>query len=359
MSFNLTAGNPRAHRIRVYYEGSDTIYEGMALCYNQDTTTNWYGGSVTLGEPTATNTTAEGSHNEGKYIRVEKPATANLSYFAGVVAKGGWVGKIGPRPLDVYVPNGAIVPVRSYISSTAASNALAIQNGQYYLGNPAAGMGNGAARYVALAMETMDNSSAAGLCLAVLDPNMFLHQSYGSTKMIFATGGTVDVAANFINADSNQTSGEFTALFVRSNVDTAGGGDTALAIYGEANVNGVVAGSWCIGNRASLNLWGGTQTAVHIHALCAEIYEEGANLTGSTVISPLMLRTQIDATNPPAASSHYMITCRCDGADKPDGLLYAVSADAIGITTSDAGVSTHKIPINIAGTTHYIMVSDG
>jgi hypothetical protein len=58
MSFNLTAGNPRAHRIRVYYEGSNTITEGMSLCYNHDTTTNWFGGSQTAGTITASTTTA-------------------------------------------------------------------------------------------------------------------------------------------------------------------------------------------------------------------------------------------------------------------------------------------------------------
>ena len=43
---NLTAGNPVAHRVRVYYEGSNTIYEGMLLHYNHDTTTNCFVGSV-------------------------------------------------------------------------------------------------------------------------------------------------------------------------------------------------------------------------------------------------------------------------------------------------------------------------
>ena len=361
MSFNLTVGNPLAHRIRVYYEGSDTITEGMALCYNQDTTTNWFGGSVALstGVVTQTSTTAEGSQNEGKYIRVEKPATANLGWFAGVVAKGGWVGQAGPRALDVYVPNGAIVPVRSYVSSTAASNALAIMNGQYYLGNPTAGMGDGGARYVAVAMETVDRSSTAGLCLAKLDPNMFLSQSYGATKLIFATGGTVQTICNFINADSNQTSGEFVALFVRSNVDTAGSGDTGYAVYGEGNVNAVAAGSYCVGNRFALNLWGGTQTASVIAGLCAEIFESGANLTGSTTIAPLWLRTQIEATNPPAANTHYMIYINVDGADKPDGLLKAESLNAIGalasITNAPAlATGDVMIPVRLAGTTYYI-----
>ncbi len=128
MSFNLTAGNPRAHRVRVYFEnsGSATIYEGMPLCYNYDTTDNWFGGSVSLGVVSATGTTAEGSQNEGKYIRVELPADNNLMSFAGVVASGGWVGKADARVLDIYVPNGAIVPVRCDVDTTVGTTILAI-----------------------------------------------------------------------------------------------------------------------------------------------------------------------------------------------------------------------------------------
>ena len=71
---NLTAGNPLAHRVRVYYDGSSEIAEGMPVCYNYLTTDNWYGGSVAdTGEVTASETTAEGSHNKGKYLYVSNP----------------------------------------------------------------------------------------------------------------------------------------------------------------------------------------------------------------------------------------------------------------------------------------------
>jgi hypothetical protein len=328
----------------------------MPVCYEFNATTNWLGKS-SADLTVESTTTAEGYQNEGKFIRVEDPDSDNIMFFAGVVAGSGKSGKTGPCALDIYIPNGAIVPVRSYISSTTGVNALALMSGTQYLGNLNAGNSNGAGRFVAVAMETVDRSSTAGLCLAKLCPDQFLFQSCGSTKMKFATAGTIEVAANLINCVSSETTGTFTALFVRSEVATADSGDVALAVYGEANVTAVAAGSYCIGNRFSLNLWGGTQTAGHIHALCAEIYEEGANLTGTTYISPLFLRTQIDATNPPAANSHWMITCRCDGADKPDGLLVALSADAIKFAAQSSAAVSHTIPVRVAGTTYYIMVS--
>lgn len=363
VSFGTVVNIPKK-RVKFYNRESSavTIYEGMPVCYMFDTTTNILGWDKV--NSVKGTTTAAGYQNEGQFLIVETPYTDNLMWFAGVVANGGYCGKTvaatSYKWLDIYEPDGkSIVPVRSYISSTSGVNALAIMSDAQYLGNPNAGTSNGGGRYVAIAEETVNRSSVVGICLAKLCPDQFAFQSCGTTKMNFATAGTVEVAANLINVQCQNTTGTFTALFVRSEVATSDSGDVALAIYGEANVTGVAAGSYCIAMRGSLNLWGGTQTAVHIHALGAEIFESGANLTGTTVISPLFLRTQIDATNPPAANSHYMITCRCDGADKPDGLLYSVSADAIKFEAVSSGTTaSHHIPIRVAGTTYYILCED-
>lgn len=349
---------PALRKQRLYYTGTNTIYEGMPVCFDYDATTNVLGWDNDASQVIGT-TTDEGYQNEGKFLRVEDPVTANLPWFAGVVAAGGYVGKAGPKWVDVYAPNGAIVPIRTYVSSTVGVTAVAIMNGTQYFGNPTAGMGNGAAAYVALCEETVDRSATAGLCLAKLDPRLFVNQTAGTAKMNFATAGTVDLAANFVNVKSLQTAGTFTGFFVRSEVTNADSGDVALAVYGEANVLGVTAGSYQIGNRFALNLWGGTQTASVIAALAGEIYEEGANLTGSTVIAPLFLRTQIDATNPPAANTHYMMHFRVDGADKPDGLFIIGALNTIGAlaSISDAPALAPgdvMIPVRLNGTTYYI-----
>jgi hypothetical protein len=368
MSYKSVYGaNVNAMKKRVKYIGTSVIYEGMALCYDYNATANILGYDKGAGGhpecQTSPTTTAEGYQNEGKFLLVEDPATANLMWFAGVVAPGNWVGKTGTGSmwLDIYIPNGAIVPVLSYVSSTVGSTALCIQNAVNYLGKPAASTTNGAARYVAVAEETVDRSTTAGLCLARLDPNMFLYQCGASAKLNCATAGTtVDLAPNFINVSSAQTSGGFTALWVRAEVATAGNLDTSLAVYGEANVTGVCAAANCVANRFSLNLWGGTQTAGIITALAAEIYEQDANLTGSTVIAPLWLRTQIDATNAPAAGSHWMIYMNVDGADKPDGFFFAKSLDTIGAyaSTGDApalATGDIMIPVKINATTYYLV----
>jgi len=153
--------DPKAKRITVYYEGSDTIYEGMAVCYNQDTTTNWSG--VDRADGTESTTTTEGSQNEGRWIRVEKPATANLPFFAGVVAKGsGAIGSAGPALIDIYVPNGATVPVRGTESFTIGDRIYLAAADYEFTNVPQVG------GYCGVALETIDRSGTEGLLLAVL-----------------------------------------------------------------------------------------------------------------------------------------------------------------------------------------------
>jgi len=108
--------SPVAKRITVYFENadSDAIVEGMPLCYNHDTTTNWSNIDKSAAEGLATfdTSTPEGSQNEGKWIRVEVPSATNQRFFAGVVAKGSdGIGTSVASLVDIYVDNCALVPV--------------------------------------------------------------------------------------------------------------------------------------------------------------------------------------------------------------------------------------------------------
>lgn len=144
--------NPDAQVRPVNYEGTDTIYEGYVFCFNQDTTTNKSG--VNSG------VTAEGSQNEGKYWYAEKPATANLKFLAGVVKGTGWAGKAGPGVVDVYEPNGAIVPVRGSSSFTIGE--------KVYITSASYAVNNEGGVFVGYAMETIDRSTTNGLVLVQL-----------------------------------------------------------------------------------------------------------------------------------------------------------------------------------------------
>jgi len=145
---------------RVYYEGSNAIYEGMALCYNYDTTSNILGWDKANGVKGST--TADGNQNEGKFLRVEEPSVANSPFFAGVVAGPDKGGQTGPCWVNIYIPNGAIVPVWTDKSITAKDK-MYLEPGENTLVNDVQGI------YVGMSLETKDRSSTAGIVLAKLD----------------------------------------------------------------------------------------------------------------------------------------------------------------------------------------------
>jgi len=366
MSFNFTAGNPRAHRIRVYYEGSQTIQEGMPLCYNSDTTTNWFGGSQTAGTITATTTTAEGSQNEGKWIRVEDPASTNLPFFAGVVAAGSKkIGTTGPSIVDIFVPNGAIVPVRSSLSSTVNVTIFAIRPAVYTLTNPVYGGSTTSLRSVGLAMETVDRSSTNGLCLCKLDPNMFMIQGYGVSANYLDPGvgvTTGTVRPNNISLRTSQTGGAMQAWRIRSEANGAGsavGGvqfDTILSNTSQSGTSEVASFQFT---------WKSGATASAFANYVAEFKYENqdgtpADLQSGTLHANLRLVSNISSTTPPAANTVYWMTCNAEGADKPDGLLFVDGLTDVGgyVSTGDApalATGDVMIPVRLAGTTYYLV----
>lgn len=156
--------DPKAVRISVYYEGTSTVREGMPVCYNYDTTTNWTSVDKNGTAGTFDTSTAEGYQNEGKFIRVEDPTEFNLNWFAGEVAAGSpGIGVIGPCTLDIFVPNGAIVPIRTNANCVVGITSLGVGTAGTYFEQVT---GDGDPIPCAVAMETVDRSGTAGLVLA-------------------------------------------------------------------------------------------------------------------------------------------------------------------------------------------------
>jgi len=183
MSYSQFGTNANARRKRVKYEGTNTIYEGMALCYNYDATANILGYDKENSEKGAT--TAEGYQNEGKFMLVEEPSTANAFAFAGVVAGGSYAGLTGPRWIDIYVPNGAIVPVYTDKSITIKDK-LYLEDGENTAINDSADL-----PCIGVAVETVDRSSTAGIVLVKLNPVVAL----GQIQVTGATASTSDAPA--------------------------------------------------------------------------------------------------------------------------------------------------------------------
>ena len=198
----------QAVRKTVYYEGTSTVYGGMPVCYNYNTTDNWTGwGEATLAAvATEQGTTAEGEHNEGKFIRVEDPSASNLGWFAGVVCNDSInIGDAnGACTVEIFLANGAIVPVRCDIDTTTGVTVLSITSASQELGAIVAD-----SRPVALAMETETAlDGTAGITLAKLDPGMFSYNYGTSSSAYMVSTGTYPVNYQYVEFTSaTQTCG--------------------------------------------------------------------------------------------------------------------------------------------------------
>jgi hypothetical protein len=175
MLSNFGTNNQSLRKKRVWFEGTDTLREGMAFCYNHDTTNNHL--KYDKGNAQRGTTTAEGYQNEGKYWFVEAASTANMKFFAGVLAGKSHAGKTGPRHIDIYEPNGAIAVVWTDKSVTIGDIAYLEPTELTVINDATAG---GLA--VGVFMETVDRSSTAGLALCkIVHPDVMAALPAAST----------------------------------------------------------------------------------------------------------------------------------------------------------------------------------
>ena len=356
MSFNTSGGNPRAHRISVYFEGSTTIYEGAPMCYNYDTTDNWHGGSIALtpgsdcGAVTSTGTTAESGGNEGKYIRVERPADGNLIHFAGVVAKGSWTGTSGPKKIDIYVPNGAIVPVRCDVDTTTGTTVLCIAEGEEELGFS---NGIGTSRPVAIAMETeTDLDSTATTTLAKLDPNLFLYQTLDGTAMDLGSG----TGYGGVKVTTATTSLCWGPQFSFTNTGTGAGGFVGFRMEAHGAGTAIAGNVYALWAQSELDASGAT-TAGNIAGVWSKAYipSTAGTISGDVFAIQLSLGLNkaitgdaayilFDATTTSATTPDYLFKT------EPDAGSACYTAD----TTCGADDKLGVIKVNVVGTDMYI-----
>ena len=329
-----------------------TIYEGMPLCYEYSTTTNVLGWDKE--NSTEGTTTADGYQNEGKFLLVDLPEDDNLLYFAGVVAAGGWCGKEiaddGEQWLDIFIPNGAIVPVRCDVETTTGQTILSIRSDSQELESVSGGSGWN--RAVGIAMETDTGlDSAAGLTLCKLDPNLFIFQDASDGDGLEVSGGQGGMALNRINVVSDHTSGSFCALEVITESGVAES-SYGLAFMAKAVVTGAVTAITCgTGIRLAIN--GGTQTE-QLSALRVQLVENtGADVSTGGKYTVLNL-VNMFAENP-LANSHQWIYLENDGSYPPDNFIYAKQASDIPMV-SCTDDPEYGIPIIVGGTQYWIAV---
>ena len=355
--------DPKAKRISVYYtETSSTIYEGMPVCYAFDTTDNWtgYGPATDGAAATEQGTTAEGEHNEGKFIYVEDPDADNIHAFAGVVAGSSKVGQLGGQLIEIYIPNGAIVPVRTDQSCTVGRTILAVHTAEQHLTGPYETAG----RPVAVAWETdTAPASAAALVLAKLDPNLFICQKGDATNLLVDdqdTGNTLFL--NQINVEFASATGNVSALSVQSTCSAgAGSNGYGASLYVQGDLTGVAASHWnpfgCWANITS-----GTQTGTSLCVAEFGIYSSGAHLGAVSHLSVITLRNQVSSTNSPDGVHSLIRLVQDGGGDSADALFSIYTPETVGMVGCTDTVE-YGIPIILenagggpAAGTYYIMV---
>ena len=371
MSGIVTWGtDPVAKTITVYYTESSTIYEGMPVCYEFDATTNWMGvdGSKIDFTTTASTaslestTTAEGYANEGKFIRVEDPDADNLNAFAGVVAGAGLAGKTGPCALDIYIPNGAIVPVRTDLNCTVGRTVLAVESASQELTVPLAAAN---AIPVGVAWETVDRSSTSGICLAKLEPNMFIRQEGDASSLIMDDDATAAETVNHMNLYFAGTGGPKRGLYAVGEIAGAGHSlygmwkfRTYLNAAASSTVHGVCA-NLHIKDSGTLTRTSGTVNSALYVTVETEVTTTAPTLSGGDLCG-VSLEYYVDESTAAPANAFALYVHA--GTYNWDGLLWIRNAGDCGdaAMTGDHAFDTADkcIPVLIGnytgGTTYYI-----
>jgi len=357
MAFPQMGTNSVARKQRVYYEGTSTIYEGMPVCYNYDVTTNVLGyskSSAAIGT-----TTAEGYQNEGKFLRVEDVGNDGIMAFAGVVATDDYAGKTGPRWLDIYIPNGAIVPVRSGISTERWRTLLAICSGSDAFETP---VYDPMSAVCAIAVETVDRATVEGLCLAQLyHPAEFNKGSqindYESLVVGQGSTGQVQVFKDY--TETNQTGGSFSQHVWGTRL--AGNGSTGTygaCLCAETKIPAAndSYGSSCVAYICMTLDSGSTgATTAEVRGLRVRVAGAGT-LAADGDVAPLQLETNLTDAN----GFQFMIQFAAEGTALPDALFDAKSRASIAAyaSTGNAPVLATgdiMIPVFIAGTKYHLV----
>lgn len=139
---------------------TDTLKVGYAVCYNQDSVKDWEGNTATQHNLSRTAVAfADGSQDfNARFLEVEKPATANLPFFAGIVAEES-AGAVSGDIITILVPTQTcVVPIYADVSVTLA-DAMYIHDGDYDVNITAA-----SGTLIGAAVETIDRSGTAGKC---------------------------------------------------------------------------------------------------------------------------------------------------------------------------------------------------
>lgn len=374
VSMSSGAIDPIAVTKRVFWRPvtSTTVLKvGQPVCYNSDCVCDH---KERTSDPThlglTKDTYAEGEQEmTGRLFIVEEPLSANLSHLAGFVKSLGSLDGADGDMIEIFIPNGAIVPVRTDVNCTLDDTILGIRNGQ-----AEATIGE-YCRPVAIAKETKDRSSTAGLVWAkIVGSNMFQRQGEYSYRLTIEDECGGDVTMNQVFVTSNQTAGAVILLRLDAEMDGAGCYDSGiLMVRGKLNAaasGALQACSMGLDLEASAELYDGGIAADY--ANCVLRLAIGTTGTpdlstgsGSNRLCAISIGYHADESGG-APQEAWALAFNSGATYQWDGLFHSMNAGDIG-DSSQSGTAAHvigfdgdgtirKIPVKIGGTTYYILV---
>lgn len=198
---------------RVYYTGTDTLYEGYALCYNFD---SYDQSAEALSAHLQTGDYGVDDPSPARRLQVEKPSINNAVHFAGVVSNKS-NGVAGPGWIEICLP-GSVCNIYTNANCDHGSTGVGKNTGQMltfstdqyyfkYTGVPGSGS--------AIILQDVDRSTTAGLVQAELmtgSPSggyQIVNSTHFAAEQVVSTGGAVCVTKFGTTAVA---SGAFTAI---------------------------------------------------------------------------------------------------------------------------------------------------
>lgn len=353
---------------RVFFRPSsdtDVIRVGDQVCYNSDLDTDHKERTV---DPThlglTKDTYAEGKQEfTGRLFIVEKPATANLHAYAGVVKSLGPVAGGDGDMIEIWIPTeGAVVTVMSDQNCVLDRTIMGIRNGAYEASYPG--------RPIGVAIETKNRDTTDGLVWM-----KFKNFEYNAVN---AAG---DSTSNALIVDDEATSNAVTIKALNVRFDGTG---RARALYYVGEING--AGHSLYG-MFKFRTYISAAASKNTHCLCANlvIKDDGtlSNAGGEHASSAMYVtvETEVSSSAPTLSggtlAAFYIGYYVDEGTAAPveafpfyfntnqslgqwDGLLrtrnindigaYVSTGDAPGLQTGDA-----MIPVKLGDTTYYLV----
>jgi len=381
--FNLGAPDPIAERKKVWFRPSsstDTVRVGDLVCYNSDLAADWKERTTNRSPGGALDATtyAEGNQTyNARLFVVEKPASANLDAFAGVVAElGPEAGEDGDL-IEIWIPKeGAVVPVMCDMACTINSTVIGVVNAKYE--------GSVGGRAIGVAAETVDRSSTDGLVWMRMKPGMCIYQKANDTALSYDDEDpTATIIANHVYITEAQTAGSFVPFMVQ-HIHT-GNASASLHTYGildyvdlqgtydQAGYNRVIlaqlnlSGTLNSGGAHFYSMYAqltGTPTATevgHVAAIGIDcnlgVNPTTGNYTGILIANNGANQTEVDSAI--TIYGNYGINYLFD-FESCDGLTANFISDlgtgADKVITTGTGGNTYKVKVNYGGTDAYLIL---